>query len=93
MGIQDYTSPPKLYFTPVPKIVFLKTKGHDMGFCFGFISIKMEKSTNCSFAENLFWLSKCSSENILALRRTHDNMETAVQNFPVYTLWNCNPHV
>lgn len=79
MGNQDYTgySPPKLYFTPVPRIVFLKTKGHNIGFGFGFgsVSIKMEKSINCSFAENLFWLSKFNSENTLALRRTHDNME------------------
>lgn len=93
MGIQDYTSPPKLYFTLLPKIVFLKTEGRDTGFVFGFVSIKMEKSTNFSFAENLFWLSKYNSENILALRKTHDNMETAVQNFLIYTLWNCNPDV
>lgn len=93
MGIHDYTSPPKLYFTPVPTTSFLKTQGHDIGFGFGSMSMEMEKSTHCSFAENLFWLSKYNSENIRALRRTHDNMETSVQNFLIYTLWNWNPDV
>lgn len=66
MGIQDYTKPPRLYFTPVPKIAFLKTKGHDIGF--GFISIKMQNLQTVLLQKIYFGCQNITVETFLPWR-------------------------